>query len=69
MKSLAAAWIPVLMTLAFARTATPQVPAPRAGAQTPAIPSADPHDLSGVWQLAPGGGGQGPGDNFPPLTP
>ncbi len=21
------------------------------------------HDLSGVWQLAPGGGGQGPGDN------
>src|SRR5438105_15171260 len=27
------------------------------------------HDLSGVWQLAPGGGGQGPGDNFPPLTP
>jgi hypothetical protein len=29
----------------------------------------DPHDLSGVWQFAPGGGGQGPGDNFPPLTP
>src|SRR5678810_736841 len=28
----------------------------------------DTHDLSGVWQLAPGGGGQGPGDNFPPLT-
>ena len=28
----------------------------------------DPHDLSGVWQLAPGGGGQGPGDNFPPLA-
>ena len=28
----------------------------------------DSHDLSGVWQLAPGGGGQGPGDNFPPLT-
>src|SRR6266542_2003086 len=28
----------------------------------------DIHDLSGVWQLAPGGGGQGPGDNFPPLT-
>ena len=28
----------------------------------------DPHDLSGVWQLAPGGGGQGPGDTFPPLT-
>src|SRR5215510_7905241 len=27
------------------------------------------HDLSGVWQFAPGGGGQGPGDNFPPLTP
>jgi len=25
----------------------------------------DPHDLSGVWQFAPGGGGQGPGDNFP----
>ena len=25
-------------------------------------------DLSGVWQFAPGGGGQGPGDNFPPLT-
>src|SRR5438105_15169049 len=29
----------------------------------------DPHDLSGVWQFAPRGGGQGPGDNFPPLTP
>src|SRR5262245_27141693 len=29
----------------------------------------DAHDLSGVWQLAPGGGGQGPGDNFPSLTP
>jgi hypothetical protein len=29
----------------------------------------DAKDLSGVWQLAPGGGGQGPGDNFPPLTP
>src|SRR5262245_60635980 len=28
----------------------------------------EPHDLSGVWQLAPGGGGQGPGDNFPTLT-
>src|SRR5881396_1389762 len=28
-----------------------------------------PHDLSGVWQFAPGGGGQGPGDNFPTLTP
>jgi len=27
-----------------------------------------PPDLSGVWQLAPGGGGQGPGDNFPTLT-
>src|SRR5437016_11769235 len=25
-------------------------------------------DLSGVWQFAPGGGGQGPGDKFPPLT-
>src|SRR6185295_7719543 len=34
-----------------------------------ATPSFDPHDLSGVWQLAPGGGGQGPGDNFPALTP
>src|SRR6185295_16062290 len=31
--------------------------------------SVDPRDLSGVWQFAPGGGGQGPGDNFPPLTP
>src|SRR5438045_1948822 len=28
----------------------------------------NPRDLSGVWQLAPGGGGQGPGDNLPPLT-
>ena len=26
------------------------------------------NDLSGVWQFAPGGGGQGPGDTFPPLT-
>src|SRR5712672_3107973 len=34
----------------------------------PAMPQFDAHDLSGVWQLAPGGGGQGPGDNFPPLT-
>ena len=31
--------------------------------------SFDPHDLSGVWQFAAGGGGHGPGDNFPPLTP
>ena len=23
-------------------------------------PAADPHNFSGVWQLAPGGGGQGP---------
>jgi len=28
----------------------------------------DQRNLSGVWQLAPGGGGQGPGDHFPPLT-
>src|SRR5882724_9939783 len=34
-----------------------------------AMPQFDARDLSGVWQLAPGGGGQGPGDNFPPLTP
>src|SRR5262245_51765336 len=27
------------------------------------------HDLSGVWQFALGGGGQGPSDNFPTLTP
>src|SRR5438874_8821477 len=33
-----------------------------------ATPRFDAHDLSGVWQLAPGGGGQGPGDNFPQLT-
>src|SRR5213596_2939717 len=35
--------------------------------KTVALPF-DPHDLSGVWQLAPGGGGQGPGDTFPVLT-
>ena len=29
----------------------------------------DARNLSGVWQFASGGGGQGPGDNFPPLTP
>lgn len=28
----------------------------------------DPHDLSGVWQMAPGGGGEGPGKEMPPLT-
>src|ERR671925_853003 len=38
---------------------------PLAMAQAPHF---NPRDLSGVWQLAPGGGGQGPGDNFPALT-
>src|SRR5436309_11131738 len=52
----------------------PWVIAPAARARTTAQNNAaalpfDAHDLSGVWQLAPGGGGQGPGDNFPPLTP
>jgi len=41
---------------------------PLAMAQTQTTRPVDSHDLSGVWQFAPGGGGQGPGDNFPPLT-
>ena len=54
--------LPVLLAaLAFPALAIAQ-------GNTPAGPF-DPHDLSGVWQFAPGGGGQGPGDNFPPLTP
>jgi hypothetical protein len=63
--------IVALSILALAVTAfCPQV----APSQTPAQGNSagnlawDPRDLSGVWQMAAGGGGQGPGDNFPPLT-
>jgi len=63
-------WIGVLTSvLAFSSSAMAQNAQQRAAApdKTAAL-SLDPHDLSGVWQLAPGGGGQGPGDTFPPLT-
>jgi hypothetical protein len=53
--------IAVVAALMFEPLAMPQA------AQTQ--PTFNAHDLSGVWQFAPGGGGQGPGDNFPPLTP
>src|SRR5262245_65771256 len=52
--------IAVVAALIFPPLAMPQA------AQTQ--PTFNAHDLSGVWQFAPGGGGQGPGDNFPPLT-
>src|ERR1051325_5468833 len=58
MRNLLARSIAVLAVFMF-----PPVVMPQAGQPF------DAHDLSGVWQLAPGGGGQGPGDNFPPLTP
>jgi hypothetical protein len=62
--------IVVLTSLMFAHPAQPQAtPTRTAGQNNTAATRFDAHDLSGVWQLAAGGGGQGPGDNFPPLTP
>src|SRR5437764_13505035 len=58
MRNLFARSILVAAVLIFPSLAMPQTP-----------PPFNAHDLSGVWQLAPGGGGQGPGDNFPKLTP
>src|SRR6185503_4492110 len=49
--------IPILLLLLSVPPATAQTAQPF-----------DAHDLSGVWQFASGGGGQGPGDSFPPLT-
>ena len=59
MRTFPCRWIGVLIALTFSCCAISSVAQSRF----------DAHDLSGVWQLAPGGGGQGPGDNFPPLTP
>src|SRR5436309_4599607 len=69
MRNLLARSIVVLAALMFSPLVMPQAAPSRTTAQgnTAALPF-DAHDLSGVWQLAPGGGGQGPGDNFPPLT-
>src|SRR5262249_60355751 len=61
MRYFSARSIAVVAVLTFAPLAMPQA------AETQAKFNA--HDLSGVWQFAPGGGGQGPGGNFPPLTP
>src|SRR5262245_25572512 len=61
MRNVLAGSIVLLAALMFPPLATPQAAQSRS--------TLNARDLSGVWQLAPGGGGQGPGDNFPPLTP
>ena len=70
MRNLLARPLVVLAALMFWPLVMPLAAQSRTTAQdnTAALPFAA-HDLSGVWQLAPGGGGQGPGDNFPSLTP
>jgi len=70
MQSLLVRSIAIVAALTFSTPAMAQGAQPRtAGQRNSAAARFDAHDLSGVWQLAPGGGGQGPGDNFPPLTP
>jgi hypothetical protein len=70
MQTFVARSIAVVAALMFSTSAMPQAALPRStGQKNTAAVQFDAHDFSGVWQLAPGGGGQGPGDNFPPLTP
>src|SRR2546430_2512230 len=64
MRNLWARSMVVLAALMFSPMVMPQA----AQSRTTVQDNTAAHDLSGVWQLAPGGGGQGPGDNFPPLT-
>src|SRR5215470_12703737 len=62
--------IALTAALMLAPLATLQAAQSRAATQdNTAVLPFNAHDLSGVWQFAPGGGGQGPGDNFPLLTP
>ena len=70
MQTLLVRSIAVVAALTFSTPAMPQAAQPRTTGQISTAASRfDAYDLSDVWQLAPGGGGQGPGDKFPQLTP